>query len=128
MPKIQKMPNKNRFNEPAYQDKLRRLGTLALDVVEALLTDTETPIDVRLNTAFRIVEMSSQGGASKQEMAVIIQGIENNARRIESNAHELAYIQTLIKRGFSMDNESIVETDNIKEQNIPDLIAKGIRF
>jgi len=112
MHKIQKMPHKNRPNEPVYQEKLRRLGTLALDVVEALLTDTETPIDVRLNTAFRIVEMCSQGG-SKQEMAVILQGIEDHARRIESNAHELAYIQTLLKKGFSADNETIVEAENI---------------
>jgi hypothetical protein len=84
-------------NEIIYQERLQSLAVLAFEVVESLLTDTETPIEIRLNTAFRIVEMCTTG--TNQDIGqAIVMGIEKNARDIEKNAHELAYIETLLKK------------------------------
>ncbi len=54
-------------NGSVCQAKLQHLGALALDVVESLLTDTETPIETRLGTAFRIVEMCAKSSTQQYD-------------------------------------------------------------
>jgi len=83
-----------------YQERLRNLSVLAFDVVESLLTDTETPIEIRLNTAFRIVEMCAVDNRKEVGQAVI-KSIEHNALGITQNAQNLAHIEELLKQKFS---------------------------
>jgi hypothetical protein len=83
-------------NGSVCQAKLQNLGALALDVVESLLTDTETPIDTRLSTAFRIVEICARG-SNKEIEKVIIGSIEKNAQNIQGNANRLASMEELLK-------------------------------
>ncbi len=77
-------------------ERVQHLAAIALDVVETLLTDTETPINVRLNAAFRIFELCN-ADISRDMGQAIIQGIEKNARDIEKNADELSYLETILK-------------------------------
>ncbi|MCK5522763.1 MAG: hypothetical protein KAI83_06470 [Thiomargarita sp.] len=85
-------------NGDVCQAKLQHLGSLALEVVEALLTDTETPIDTRLSTAFRIVEICAMG-SSKDLEKVIVGSIEKNAQNIQGNSTRLESLEELLKAG-----------------------------
>jgi hypothetical protein len=102
----------------ACQDKLQHLGSLALDVVESLLTDTEAPIDIRLSTAFRIVEMCAMD-SSKEIGQTIINGIEQNARQIGKNANELATLETLLKKGMTLDHKTITGENDMRKNSEP---------
>jgi hypothetical protein len=98
----------NRNNDLSCQEKLQHLGNLALEVVEALLTDTETSIDTRLSTAFRIVEMCARD-SNKEVGQTIINGIEQNA-------NELATLEALLKMGKTLDHEAIAKTDDVRNR------------
>ncbi|MCK5720690.1 MAG: hypothetical protein KAH84_12195 [Thiomargarita sp.] len=105
----------------ACQEKLQDLGALALEVVEALLTDTETPIEIRLSTAFRIVEMCAKD-SNKEIGQAIISGIEDNAKQIEKNACELATLESLLRNNnnsSSLNHEEFVTApvDAIVDEN-----------
>ena len=106
----------NRNNDLSCQEKLQHLGNLALEVVEALLTDTETSIDTRLSTAFRIVEMCARD-SNKEVGQTIINGIEQNARQIEKNANELATLETLLKKGITLDNKTITGENDMRKNS-----------
>jgi hypothetical protein len=106
------------LNGLACQDKLQHLGSLALDVVEALLTDTEAPIDIRLSTAFRIVEMCAMD-SSKEIGQTIINGIEQNARQIGKNANELATLETLLRKGITLDHKTITGENDMRKNSDP---------
>ncbi len=80
-----------------YQDRLRNLSVLAFDVVESLLTDTETPIEIRLNTAFRIVEMCAVD-TRKEVGQAVIKNIEENALGIAKNAQSLTNIEEFLSK------------------------------
>ncbi len=80
------------------QDRLQHIGALALDVVEDLLTDTETPIELRLNTAFRIVEMCNSEMMSRDIGEAIVSGIQKNASTIEKNAIKLTHLETFFNK------------------------------
>jgi hypothetical protein len=106
----------NHNNDLSCQEKLQHLGNLALEVVEALLTDTETSIDTRLSTAFRIVEMCARD-SNKEVGQTIINGIEQNARQIEKNANELAILEALLKMGTTIDHDAIAKkADDVKNR------------
>jgi hypothetical protein len=97
------------------QERVQHLANLALDVVESLLTTDETPINVRLNAAFRIFELCGTNTSDAMGKA-IIQGIESNAREIERNAHELSYLEALLKDDMSSSNKkSDKKSDNLNE-------------
>ncbi len=99
-------------NGSVCQAKLQNLGALALDVVESLLTDTETPIEIRLSTAFRIVEMCAMG-SSKDIEKVIIGNIEKNAQNIQGNSNRLKSLEELLKAGsINIKAEGIVQPSN----------------
>ncbi|MDM8560109.1 hypothetical protein [Candidatus Parabeggiatoa sp. HSG14] len=102
--------SKEHLTHGVCQERVQRLANLALDVVESLLTTDETPINVRLNAAFRIFELCGTNTTDAMGKA-IIQGIENNAREIEKNAHELSYLEALLKDNNSSSNKS----DNLNE-------------
>ena len=92
------MSDRNQLNDNIICDeRLSRLGNLALDVVETLLTDTETPIETRLSAAFRIFELCGtvrQNNNDKFGQAVV--------NGIEKNAAELTQLETLLKGKLSL--------------------------
>ncbi|MCK5522762.1 MAG: hypothetical protein KAI83_06465 [Thiomargarita sp.] len=108
----------NDLNGAICQAKLQHLGSLALDVVEALLTDTETPIETRLGTAFRIVEMCAMG-SNKDLEKIIIGSIEKNAQNIQGNSTRLGSLEELLKAGsINIKPECIIQPSNtINEKN-----------
>jgi hypothetical protein len=75
-----------------YQERLDRLGIIALNVIESLITDTETSIEGRLHAAFRLLEVY---GSDKMEVGItkaISEGLQQNGEIIENNAKLLAEI------------------------------------
>jgi hypothetical protein len=105
---VQNMLNYNQYrSEAVCHERLQHLAAIALDVVETLLTDTETPVNVRLNAAFRIFELCNSDINHDMGQA-IIQGIEKNARDIEKNAHGLSNLETLLKS--NIEKESSLNT------------------
>lgn len=92
--------------ESVCHERVQHLAAIALDVVETLLTDTETPVNVRLNAAFRIFELCN-ADISRDMGQAIIQGIEKNARDIEKNAHGLSSVESLLKS--NIDKEPAIE-------------------
>lgn len=97
---------KSRRYDSICQERLNHLAAIALDVVETLLTDTETPINVRLNAAFRIFELCGTDSSNELGQA-IFNGIERNAR-------ELSYLETLLK-GKGDSNELPDNLNEIKD-------------
>jgi len=92
------MSNKTKLETDLfYQERLDNLGIIALNVIESLLTDTETSIDVRLHAAFKIIEVY---GSDKDKMGdgitqAITESIENNGQMIKNNTKRLAEIGTI---------------------------------
>ena len=79
-----------------YQERLDNLGIIALNVIESLLTDTETSIDVRLHAAFKIIEV--YGGSDKMGDGIsqsIAEILKNNGQMIEKNMKRLTEIGTI---------------------------------
>ncbi|RKZ73347.1 MAG: hypothetical protein DRR19_31075 [Candidatus Parabeggiatoa sp. nov. 1] len=92
------MISQNLFQpEAVCHERIQHLASIALDVVETLLTDTETPINVRLNAAFRIFELCDANRDKSDVGRIIVDGIEKNARDINNNTHVLSYLETLLK-------------------------------
>ena len=81
-------------NESDYQKQQQYLTTLALDVIEDLLTDTETPINTRLNTAFHIIEWDNM--INNDIYPAIINSVESNKYKIKQNTDTLNYIKTFL--------------------------------
>lgn len=102
----------NNQNGVVCQAKLQHLGALALDVVESLLTDTETPIETRLGTAFRIVEMCARSSNQNIEK-IIIGSIKENAQNIQGNSSRLESLEELLKaESINITSEDIVQPSN----------------
>ena len=78
-------------------ERIQHLAAIALDVVETLLTDTETPTNVKLNAAFRIFELCDANQGRSDIGRIVVDGIEKNARDIHKNAEILSYMETLLK-------------------------------
>ena len=98
------------------QERLNHLAAIALDVVETLLTDTETPINVRLNAAFRIFELCGTDSGNEIGQA-IISGIEKNAR-------ELSYLETLLKgKAESQHNDLSDNLNEIKNTGASEVVS-----
>jgi hypothetical protein len=81
-----------------YQDRLQEIGNMALDVVERLLGDMETPIETQLNTAFKVIELCGADKASKEVAQAIADGIQKNTLLVENNAKELLYLESIVKK------------------------------
>jgi hypothetical protein len=77
-------------NNSVCQERLQCLAAIGLDVVETILTDMETPINIRLDAAFRIFELCNVKSPADDVGQAIVKGIERNAR-------ELAHLETLLK-------------------------------
>ena len=77
-------------NDSVCQERLQCLAAIGLDVVETILTDMETPINVRLDAAFRIFALCNTRSSVDDVGQAIVKGIERNAR-------ELAHLETLLK-------------------------------
>lgn len=112
--------------ELLYKERLQTLAVLSFDVVESLLTDTETPIDYRLNTAFRIVEMCT-ADIQKEVGQAVIRSIEHNASGIKQNAQSLAHIDQLLNE--QKDDKIMQNADKIAQNaqslaHIDELLTK----
>jgi hypothetical protein len=104
------MPNKKSAQLRAAtvcQERLEHLASIALDVVETILSDMETPISVRLEAAFRIFALCEMSPNSDLSDAIV--------RGIEKNAHELAYLEALLKAKESNSEISIGRIEKKKE-------------
>ena len=78
-----------------YQERLDNLGIIALNVIESLLTDTETSIDVRLHAAFKIIEVYGLDKKGEGITKTITENIKSNGQLIESHTKRLAEIETI---------------------------------
>jgi hypothetical protein len=98
MPKSKKQANEADVDNPC-QVRLNSLANTALDVIESILLDIEAPISIRLDAAFKILQMCGLSSSLSKEMITppILTEIEKNARNIEKNAQELAYLEALLR-------------------------------
>ncbi len=87
-------------------ERLEHLASIALDVVDTILTDMETPINVRLEAAFRIFALCETSPNNDLGDAIV--------RGIEKNAHELAYLEALLKAKESDSEISVGRIDKIE--------------
>ena len=78
-----------------YQERLDNLGIIALNVIESLLTDTETSIDVRLHAAFKIIEVYGSDKMGDGITQAITESLQNNGKMIENNTKRLSEIGTI---------------------------------
>ncbi len=76
-----------------YKERLDNLGLIALDVIESLMTDTETSIDVRLHAAFRLLEICGSDKMGDGIAKAITEGLKNNGQLLEQNAKRLIEIE-----------------------------------
>jgi len=88
-------------------ERLEHLASIALDVVETILSDMETPINVRLEAAFRIFELCEKSPNNDLGDAIV--------KGIEKNAHELAYLEALLKAKESNSEVSVGRIDKKRE-------------
>lgn len=79
--------------ELLYKERLENLGIIALNVIESLMTDTETSIEVRLHSAFRVLELCGSDQMGDGIAKAITQGLQNNGQLLEQNAKRLTEIE-----------------------------------
>ena len=90
-----KRPNSTKpIPEITCQSRLNNISNTALDVVDSILTDVEAPITIRLEAAFKIFELC--GLSQSRSGKILNQAIDRNAREIEKNAHDLAFLKALL--------------------------------
>jgi GTP cyclohydrolase II len=81
------MSNKTKVSkELLYKERLENLGLIALNVIESLMTDTETSIDVRLHSAFKVLEVFGSDHMGDGIAKAITDGLKNNGMLLEQNA------------------------------------------
>lgn len=78
-------------------DQLEDIVDIALKSLKNLMVDYETPIEIRLQAALRVFEIFGAGSGKSHSEEVVISFLEKNAHDIEKNAHQLAYLETLLK-------------------------------
>jgi len=101
-------------NGEIVQEEIEEVVHIALSTLKSLMADYETPIDIRLRVALEIFELFGNN-TNKNQMAKedgVLRGIEKNARDIEKNAHQLSYIETLIKMAAEHKNHEPVLRDS----------------
>ena len=90
-----KRPNSTKpIPEITCQSRLNNISNTALDVVDSILTDVEAPLTIRLEAAFKIFELC--GLSQSRSGKILNQAIDRNARDIEKNAHDLAFLKALL--------------------------------
>jgi hypothetical protein len=90
-----KKPNSTKpITEITCQSRLNHIANTSLDVVESILMDVEAPITIRLEAAFKIFELC--GLSQSRSGKLLNQAIDRNARDIEKNAHDLAFLKALL--------------------------------
>jgi hypothetical protein len=101
MYKTEKITKKVLENGQISQEQTEELVSIALQVLKSLLTDTETPIEIRLRVSLEIFENfcatpNVNSGSGNNDEGELIRGLEKTAHDIEKNAHHLSYIETLL--------------------------------
>ena len=86
--------------ESSCEERLQKLASVALNVVETIVTDMEAPLTLRLNAAFRIFELCNKTPKNTDDISQAI------VRGIEKNSNELAYLESLIKARKANQNNS----------------------
>ncbi|TGO03274.1 hypothetical protein PN36_09705 [Candidatus Thiomargarita nelsonii] len=84
------------------QEQIEEVVAMALETLKTLMVDCQTPLESRLQLAFRFFEIF---GTDNKEH--IMCGIEKNARRIENNAHQLSDIKNLLKQALETKHEPL---------------------
>ncbi len=93
--------SKNKTNiksELLYQERLDKLGIIALNVIESLITDTETPIESRLKAAFRVLEVYESDKTGEGIVTAIHESVQCNKEMLTNNAERLEKIETFCNR------------------------------
>ena len=91
--------NKTHTNpEILYQERLDKLGIIALNVIESLITDTETSIDGRLKAAFRLIEVYESDKIGEGIAKAINDSIQSNKEILTTNADRLTKIESFCNR------------------------------
>jgi len=76
------------------------------------MVDCQTPIETRLQVAFRLFEIF---GTDNKEL--IMRGVEKNARRIKSNADQLSDIKNLLKLVVETGHQPLFINDKFSQTN-----------
>ena len=83
------------------QQEIDEIVSIALSTLKTLMVDYETPIDVRLRVALEIFELFGTRHPNTNPVPHHDEGIlrclEKNALEIQKNAHQLSYLETLLK-------------------------------
>ena len=81
-------------------EEIEEVVSIALSTLKTLMADYETPIDIRLRVSLEIFELFSTNNTNTNPVPHdegVLRCLEKNARDIEKNAHQLSYIETLLK-------------------------------
>ena len=100
-------------NGEIVQQEIDEIVSIALSTLKTLMVDYETPIDVRLRVALEIFELFGTKHSSANPVSHYDEGVlrclEKNALEIQKNAHQLSYLETLLKLvAEHKNNEKIV--------------------
>jgi hypothetical protein len=93
------------------QTEIEEVVSIALSTLKTLMADYETPIDIRLRVALEIFELFSTNNTNTNPVPHdegVLRCLEKNARDIEKNAHQLSYIETLLKMAAEQKNHETV--------------------
>ncbi|OAD19706.1 hypothetical protein THIOM_004644 [Candidatus Thiomargarita nelsonii] len=94
------------------QEQLEEIVAIALESLKTLMVDCQTPLEIRLQVAFRLFEIF---GTDNKEL--IMHGVKKNARKIESNAHQLSDIKRLLKRAVETKPQPLFINEKFSQTN-----------
>jgi len=78
-------------------EQLEDIVSTALQSLKTLMVDYETPIEIRLQVALKIFEIFGTTGIVENNEDCVKRVIEKNAHGIETNAHRLSHVETLLE-------------------------------
>ncbi|MEN8216878.1 MAG: hypothetical protein ABFS56_11005 [Pseudomonadota bacterium] len=90
---------------------------MALQNLKTLMVDYETPIEIRLEIAFKLFEIfGTESRAPSEE--ILAQGIEKNAHIIDGNAHRLSHIESLLELVSQHNNQATFQHGTFSPKRI----------
>jgi hypothetical protein len=89
---LKKMPKSETNQQAETTQRIQQITHTALDVVESVMTDVETPVSIRLEAAFKFFEMFEVKPTDLTSKTVT-----QDFETFETNALQLAQLSALLK-------------------------------